>query len=647
MQGKHLAYRPDIDGLRALAVLAVVIFHFNKEWLPGGFVGVDIFFVISGYLITGIIIRQVLSGNFLFSDFYIRRIRRIVPATLFVTLCTLIFGALFMLPEDVKSLSKSAIAATFSLANVYFWKFLDTSYFAASSDTIPLLHLWSLGVEEQFYLIWPALLLILFKIGGKKLLTFAALSIAAVCFWIGQHTLLSDPSFAYYMLPARAGELLVGAVTYWICEKNSGNSSRWVSNLLATLGTAGLTWSLWCIRENDGFPGFISVIPAIATALVIASGTFGKNFLASIISVRPIVAVGLVSFSLYLWHWPVLAFYRYAYGEPVTLGAIAICALAICMTTLFSYFQVEKRFRSGTSNKKAILTAIPASIGLAAVSTGLILANGDILNPIVEKNSSKVDLSSVNTKPALAYKFNCQLARFNKSTINDPRCLIGDLSAKPSMLIIGDSNAAHYVGFIRAVAENSKHSARNITHSACVPISNNNSKYVASAISKSCANYNSNILNYAKDYRTVFIAASWATYNKSDTFFADLEKQIATLSSLVPNVVVGLQAPRFEKYDRECAEKARKIPLLNCEASSRYSSSSDTEVNLKITQIVSKYPNVSTFTLRNYLCTNGICSAYFDGKPLYFDKGHLSMYGSYTLGKAYIQNPNKSAELTF
>ena len=287
MHNKSLSYRPDIDGLRALAVLAVVIFHFNKDWLPGGFVGVDIFFVISGFLITGIIARQHAAGTFSFGEFYMRRVRRILPAAFFVTLCTLVFGLAFMLPDDAKALSSSAIATTLSAANIYFWKFLDTSYFAASSDTVPLLHMWSLGVEEQFYLIWPALLLLTLKFGGRVMAVGAASVLAAASFWYGEHVLVSDPTFAYYMLPSRGGELLIGSLAYFACDAIKGNASRLASEAIGLLGFALVAWSLAFIRETEGFPGFISLTPALGAALVIASGSIRKTVVSSTLSPNP------------------------------------------------------------------------------------------------------------------------------------------------------------------------------------------------------------------------------------------------------------------------------------------------------------------------------------------------------------------------
>lgn len=253
MHNKSLSYRPDIDGLRAVAVLAVVFFHFNKEWLPGGFVGVDIFFVISGFLITGIVAKQVATDTFSFSNFYMRRVKRILPAAFFVTLCTLVFGLTFMLPEDSKSLSISAIATTLSAANIYFWKFLDTGYFAASSDTVPLLHMWSLGVEEQFYLIWPALLLITYKIGGRSLTVATALLLAAISFWYGEKFLVSDPTFAYYMLPSRGGELLLGGIAFFVCDSIKGKVGWIGAEVIGGTGAALVVWSLAFIRETGGF----------------------------------------------------------------------------------------------------------------------------------------------------------------------------------------------------------------------------------------------------------------------------------------------------------------------------------------------------------------------------------------------------------
>ncbi|MEG0243197.1 MAG: acyltransferase, partial [Pseudomonas sp.] len=312
MQGKHLAYRPDIDGLRALAVLAVTIFHFNKQWLPGGFVGVDVFFVISGFLITGIIYGQ--RSDFSFGDFYGRRVRRILPAAAFVTVVTMIAGSFLLLPDDVKALSESAIGATLSAANIYYWLFLDTGYFAASSDTVPLLHMWSLGVEEQFYMIWPALMIIAMKIGGKRLLAATAVILAIASFAVSEYFLARDPSFAYYMLPSRAGELLIGALLFlW---KDSRSISAATANVAGLVGMIMVVGALFLLDEKKGFPGVRSIIPSVGAALLILSGINQANALSKLLGNPVARYIGLRSFSLYLWHWPVLAFYRYAYGEP-------------------------------------------------------------------------------------------------------------------------------------------------------------------------------------------------------------------------------------------------------------------------------------------------------------------------------------------
>lgn len=323
MHNNNFSYRPDIDGLRALAVLAVVIYHFNKQWLPGGFVGVDIFFVISGYLITGIIYSK--GTNFSFADFYGRRVRRILPAAIFVTAVTLIAGSFLLMPVDVKALSGSAIASALSGANIYYWLFLDTSYFAASSDTVPLLHMWSLGVEEQFYLIWPALMIIAMRLGGKRLLVGAAVLIAAASFAVSEYYVSRDPSFAYYMLPSRAGELLVGALLF-LWQDSRRTLTTGAANVAGAVGLLMVGYSLALLSETGGFPGIRSIIPAVGTALLIASGINQGSVLARALTNPLFRYIGLRSFSLYLWHWPVLAFYRYAYGEPSLVGGLA-CAI--------------------------------------------------------------------------------------------------------------------------------------------------------------------------------------------------------------------------------------------------------------------------------------------------------------------------------
>ncbi|MFO2462729.1 SGNH hydrolase domain-containing protein [Pseudomonas sp. 15FMM2] len=633
MHNKSLSYRPDIDGLRAIAVLAVVIFHFNKEWLPGGFVGVDIFFVISGFLITGIIARQVATGTFSFGEFYRRRVRRILPAALFVTISTLLFGLVFMLPDDAKVLSRSAIATTLSVANIYFWKSLDTSYFAASSDTVPLLHMWSLGVEEQFYLLWPALLLITYKLGGRALTVSTAVVLAIASFWYGQHVLISDPTFAYYMLPSRAGELLLGGLVFFACDTLKGKTGRIGAQAIGVVGAALLVWSLAFIRETAGFPGFISLAPSLGAALIIASGSLGQTAVGTVLSIRPMVAIGLVSFSLYLWHWPVLAFYRYAYAD-LSLPGGALCLAIMVVLTYASYKFIEVPFRS-TNTGLTKTAAIPALALLTVVFSGVVLQQRGLIDSLAPKNyRENLTAHRDGAQPASAAVYVCQVA-YKPALFSDGKCVFGDMNKAPKVLLIGDSNAAHFAGYLSQIAKSQGIAVRNVEHSACPPLPGNRSvKYVRQAYETSCPAYYAKAREEMLKYDTIIVGASWLSYqaqNKSE-FANDIDALLDDLQASGKNVVVALKAPTFPAMDRQCPGKALKIPFLDCSSKAIAQDRGEMGVNLQIIEKAAGRKNISTFSVRDLICDGSLCRAFAGNTPLYYDGGHLSRAGSETLG---------------
>jgi peptidoglycan/LPS O-acetylase OafA/YrhL len=638
MHVKKMSYRPDIDGLRALAVLAVVIFHFNKQWLPGGFVGVDIFFVISGYLITGIITKEVSKGQFSFVEFYMRRVRRILPAAFFLIFVTALFGIAFMVPMDARDLASSAIASIFSVANIYYWKYLDVGYFAASSDLVPLLHMWSLGVEEQFYLLWPALLIVLYKAGGRKAIVSAAVLIAAASFLYGESQLVSDPKFAYYMLPSRSGELLIGALAYFASETWKDRISQSAAQALAVIGIAAVVLSISLISETGGFPGLVSLLPVVGVAVVIFAGAAGKNIVSSVLSFRPFVYVGLVSFSLYLWHWPILAFYRYAYGQPTGTGYL-VCGVLLILATLISYYWVEVPFRRPAVRAINLKGVAVAALAVMTVSGSYytISVKGLVKELSPQGYHAKVTEHFNQTKAAYRYDYNCQMASYDPKFIDFKRCVIGS-DAKPSVLIFGDSNSAHYVGYWKIIAEDRKVAMRNISHNSCVPFAGEKSRpYVKEASRNSCQMFNAEIRKHFDDFDTIIVSADWEGYKyRTKSYVADIEDLVNELSSTGKNIIIGLKVPIFKDYDRSCDLKSLKIPGIDCASRGVYPDTGETEINNQIIAIAGKYSNVKTFTLRSYVCADGTCSAYLGGKPIYFDLGHLSMAGSEQIGRISV-----------
>ncbi|MBW4933784.1 acyltransferase family protein [Marinobacter sp. F4206] len=631
---KHLKYRLDIDGLRAIAVLSVVLYHFNKDWVPGGFIGVDIFFVISGFLITGIIFKTLQDDSFSFQEFYLRRFRRILPATTFVVVCTLVFGWLVMLPDDLLDLTYSSVASIFMAANVYFWLFLDTSYFAASSEFEPLLHMWSLGVEEQFYLLWPAIIFFAFRIDGKRGIILSAVGLTLISFALSAWSVKEYPAFAYYMLPTRAGELLFGALTFLALSNSRIDLGRQFSVVASVVGAGLLVISLMTITRDIGFPGIASLLPTIATALLIFGGAFAGNPVSFALSLGPVRFIGKISFSLYLWHWPVLAFYRYAYGE-LGLWSGLICAAVIVLGTLVSYYLIETPFRRPEKLKRASVMVGGAS--LASLSLGaLIYASEGMVDP-VSPSGYQTALSGLEeaTISAPRFPYVCQRPDFRRELMDDPKCVIGPEGAKPDTLIFGDSNASHYVGYFKAIADELKVPMRNIAHSACPPLLENSGFY-AKRNRQTCSAFNEAMMAEVKKYKTVIVAASWTAYRK-DGFYQEVEKTIKYLSDNAESVIVALKIPVIPSFDRFCEYKALKIPFMDCMNAAMTENDGDYEVNEFIVNLAQKIDNVNTISVRDMLCQGKVCSGYLEGVPVYYDSGHLSMRGSEKLGRLAIE----------
>lgn len=630
-----MTYRYDIEGLRAVAVLLVIIFHINEALIPGGFIGVDLFFVISGYVITQRIYKDRLRSFGDFAEFYRRRIRRITPVMLFVTAITLLVGTIVFLPEDIVDLSWSVIFASFSASNIYFTFFLDTSYFAKDSHYVPLLHLWSLGVEEQFYLIWPLLLFALMKYPRALLPTLLLLMAGSIA-W-GEYWLRTGSfSSAYYMLPSRFFQLCAGGACLIIAQSELFKKTS--TRALLTIGMVGaimVAGSAYALTGQDVFPGLNAIPVTLGASLLLLAGT-KQTALSRFMSVQPARFIGSISYSMYLWHWPILAYLRYLYVDIDFATGLIIFITIVVISYLSTQF-VEKPFRHSDKSFGTVFNRMFA-IPTIALCTCAILAIGfkgyvPVFSP--DNYAQKLAALSDDSKPAYKYSYVCQGHRISKADASRPSCIINS-KEEPDTLLWGDSNAAHYIGILGALSKEEGKSFRNISHSSCPAMMRNGEKFAEQKRHDSCEYSLNNTIPNVSHYSNIIISNFYTSYTKNPNFMKELEYTVRTLIEAGKNVTLIGQAISFSNYDRFCAMKSIKVPL-DCESKFTAEVDKSKAINISLKELVSDITGAKYVDFNELICNEKVCSPYRDARPIYFDKGHISMHGSWLLGREAVK----------
>ncbi len=362
---KKIEYRPEVDGLRALAVIPVILYHAGIKAFSGGFVGVDVFFVISGYLITTIILSELEQRDFSVFGFYERRARRILPALFFVILFCIFFSWLWLLPADMKEFSDSVAAISVFGSNILFLH--ESGYFDTIAEYKPLLHTWSLAVEEQFYVFYPLLLIALWRF-GKKVIVLSIVALVVLSIGASQYFIESDPAAIFYLFPARAWELLIGSLTaMYLSSYNNIQKGRMTGEAGSFAGLLLILFPVFLYDKNTPFPGFFALAPVLGASMLTVFCN-KKTIVGKILSGRLLTAIGLVSYSAYLWHWPLFAFARYrSVGEPSVMVFLSLVATTFIMAYI-SWRFVELPFRNKTLfSRKQIFTF--ASVGLSVMLT--------------------------------------------------------------------------------------------------------------------------------------------------------------------------------------------------------------------------------------------------------------------------------------
>jgi peptidoglycan/LPS O-acetylase OafA/YrhL len=444
---ESFSYRPDIDGLRGVAVLAVLFFHAFPIAAPGGFVGVDIFFVISGFLISNIILSDLDAGSFSLARFYEKRLRRIFPALIAVLSAVLGIGWALLLSDEFTNLGKHVGAGAAFVSNMVFWR--EVGYFDIAADLKPLLHLWSLAVEEQFYLVWPAVLMLLAR---RTKIGWGIAAILASSFAFNVLVLNHRPVAAFFLAPSRFWELMTGAVVaHWNAHPRF--SARWPGNVLSALGLTGIVWSVESFHRALPYPGWRSIIPVASTACLIAAGPEAwSNH--RLLSVRALVYIGRISYPLYLWHWPLLSFLRILQHEPSTLyrWLAAVAAFALSMAT---YHLIELPIRFNPAR----LVPITLLVGIAIPSVaGTLAAFGCLQGRLQGQGTQVVEARGDWAYPLMGSRLD-----------GEPVRSLGN--GHPRVLFIGDSHIEQYWPRAEEVlARGNAGSVAFITGGGCAPI---------------------------------------------------------------------------------------------------------------------------------------------------------------------------------
>lgn len=450
-----MEYRREIDGLRALAVLPVILFHAGFHAFGGGFVGVDVFFVISGYLITSIILAELARGRFSIAGFYERRARRILPALFLVMLVTLPLAWLWLLPSDLRDYAQSLVAVPLFASNILFWR--KSGYFDAAAELQPLLHTWSLAVEEQYYLLFPLLLMLAWRFGRRWIAVLLGLVFAA-SLGLAQWSVTASPAAAFYLLPSRGWELLAGAfAALYLSRDQMPAAPRWLAEAGGVAGCALITHAVLAFDRQTPFPGLHALVPALGTVLVILCAT-PQTFVGRLLGHRVCVGIGLASYSAYLWHQPLIAFVKIgSAGEPSTATMLGVLALVAVLAWL-SWRWVERPFRdrSRFSRRRIFTLALAGSLSFCACGF-LLGAKGQPL--VAQRYSAQeravLDWSFYSGREDFKRAWELGSCYIESGTntwadFDQGRCL-GLSDTQPNVLLVGDSHAAQIVAALRGV----------------------------------------------------------------------------------------------------------------------------------------------------------------------------------------------------
>jgi len=468
-----LKYRPDIDGLRALAVLPVVLFHADIPGFSGGFVGVDIFFVISGFLITSLLLTELQDNTFSLRRFYIRRARRLFPALVAMVAVTLLAGFFLLLPQALSETARAARRIAVFFSNHLFWSQSQDYWLQNTLSGQPLLHTWSLAVEEQFYLLIPGLLLICFWLGKKqgKFFSLVLLSgLLLISLIVSQWLLGKDPSAAFYLLPSRAWELLSGALLVFIVQRKQPIQLHpFILQLVGTLGFALIGYSVFFYSKEIPFPGLAALFPCLGAVLIIYTGSQSQISWVNHLLKKPLlVFIGLISYSLYLWHWPILVLYRSPNWMAYNLPDIPVWLL-LGVTLFISWISwrwIEQPFRKQQVSKQNLSEWRQLIMGFIALS--LCWGAGKAAS---SRTAEKFQPTPYIFKEAFSIGMNCaevqEVALIKSGKTN---CILGNPSTEPSFFIIGDSHAMMWTPGLDLLAKEHNLQGIALAYSACTPI---------------------------------------------------------------------------------------------------------------------------------------------------------------------------------
>jgi peptidoglycan/LPS O-acetylase OafA/YrhL len=618
-------YRADIDGLRAVSVLAVLLYHLGITAVPGGFVGVDVFFVISGFLITQILRREVVAGTFTVAGFYERRIRRIFPAMLAVLLATLVTGYFIVWPGDFLTLGRSSLYAVFGAANLYFY--WHTGYFDPSAHLQPLLHFWSLAVEEQFYLVWPALVYLAARprvTSSCRLLATVA-AVILVSLLAAAIQVYRDPTAAFYLSHLRAWELAIGAA---VAVLPSLPAARALRESAAALGLGLVAYGIFGLTEHVPFPGLNALPPTLGAALLIWSGAGDATLIGRALSWRPAVRLGLISYSLYLWHWPIIVFYKRLTSDaaPAPMAALGLAALSIVLATL-SWRFVERPFRS----RSGLVRTRRGVFGSAVVATACVVAAAGV---VVQYNGFSSRLDGQLAK-VLAYNtyYPTKEFRIGKCFL-EPTNTVADFDVAECMapagpkavLIWGDSTVAQYYWGLREPMRQAGHALWQMTASSCPPMLGK--EIPERPQCKAINDFVMQQVERTKPYAVV-LGAAWYLDLPS---LAQLQETIRRIRATGARVIVMGDVPRF--HDRVPNIEAKRI------REGSHDTTMDIRWNSLLTQArgilqnwIQQQPGVTYVPTIDVLCPAEKCRIVTDdGLPMYYDVIHLTDVGTEAVG---------------